>query len=85
MIEFEPVHIQGHTLRLHWLVSFKREGKIYFFADSKRPGHIAGPYDDTPAFINAYEQYRGRKIVAFRELTSYHKQRRTPALKQPAL
>ena len=84
MIEFDPVQINGNTLRLHWLVSFKRDGKIYFFADSKRPGHIAGPYDDTQAFIKEYEQYRGRKIVAFRELPSYQKQQQKKALKLQA-
>jgi len=84
MIEFNPIQIKGSTLRLHWLVSFKRDGKTYFFADSKRPGHIAGPYNDTQTFINEYEQYRGRKIVAFQELASYQKQRRTQALKQQA-
>jgi hypothetical protein len=82
MIEFEPMQVRGNTLRLHWLVSFRREGKIYLFADSKRPGHMAGPYKDMQAFIAEYEQYRGRKIVAFRELDSYEKQRRTQAPKQ---
>ena len=79
MIEFDPIQIKGNTLRLHWLVSFKRDGKIYFFADSNRPGRIAGPYNDTKAFISEYEQYRGRKIIAFRELASYQKQRRIQA------
>ena len=81
MIEFAPIQITGNTLRWHWLVSFKRGGQAYFFADSKRPGHIAGPYDDAQAFIRDYEQYRGRKIVAFREVESYQKQRRTQALR----
>jgi hypothetical protein len=81
MIEFDPIHINGNTLRLHWLVSFKRDGKTYFFADSKRPGHIAGPYTDTRGFIHDYERYRGRKIMAFREVESYKKKRRTRALK----
>ena len=85
MIEFDPVNIRGNVLRLHWLVSFKRDGKTYFFADSNRPGHIAGPYNDTRDFINDYERYRGRKIVAFRELESYQKQQKTPALKRQAL
>jgi hypothetical protein len=84
MIEFDPIQIAGNTLRFHWLVGFNRDGKTYFFADSKRPGHIAGPYNDAREFINEYEQYRGRKIVAFRELESYQKQRRTPALKLKA-
>ncbi len=82
MIEFDPLQIKGNMLRLHWLVSFKRDGKTYIFADSKRPGHIAGPHKDLQAFITEYEQYRGRKIVAFRELDSYEKQRRTQAQKQ---
>lgn len=84
MIEFDPMEISGNVLRLHWLVSFKRDGKLHFFADSNRPGHIAGPYNDVRAFINDYERYRGRKIVAFRELESYQKQQRTPAMKQQA-
>jgi hypothetical protein len=84
MIEFEPRQITGNTLRLHWLVSFKRDGKTYFFADSTRPGHIAGPYIDTDEFIYDYEQYRGRKIVVFRQLESYQQQWRTQALKLPA-
>jgi hypothetical protein len=82
MIEFDPIQIEGNTLRQHWLVSFKREGKIYFFSDSKRPGHIAGPYNDVQAFTRDYEQYRGRRIVSFRELESYQRQRR--ALKRQA-
>jgi len=81
MIEFDPIHIAGNTLRFHWLVSFKRDGKTYFFADSKRPGHIAGPYNETREFIQDYERYRGRKIMAFREVESYQKQKRTQALK----
>jgi len=82
MIEFDPIEIKGNMLRLHWLVSFKRNGKTYIFADSKRPGHIAGPYNDVRAFIIEYEKYRQRKIVAFRELDSYEKQRRPQAQKQ---
>jgi len=84
MIEFDPIQIKGNTFRLHWLVSFRRNGKLYFFSDSKRPGHIAGPYNDTQAFIREYEQYRGRKIVSFRELESYQKQRRIQAPKRQA-
>jgi len=85
MIEFDPIQMTGNTLRLHWLVRFKRDGKSYFFADSKRPGQIAGPYNDTREFINEYAQYRGRRIVAFRELESYQKQRRTQTLKLQAI
>ena len=85
MIEFDPIQVAGNTLRLHWLLGFKRDGKRYFFADSKRPGHIAGPYNDTREFINEYAQYRGRKIVSFRELESYQKKRRTKRQKRQVL
>ncbi len=85
VIEFDPIQLNGNTLRLHWLVSFKRDGKSYFFADSKRPGQISGPYNDTREFIKEYEQYRNRRIVAFRELESYQKQQQTQALKQQAI
>ena len=84
MIEFAPMHLAGNILRLHWLASFKRDGQTYFFADSKRPGHIAGPYKDTGEFIRDYEQYRSRKILAFREVESYRKQQRAKALKLKA-
>lgn len=82
MIEFDPISVAGNTLRRHWVVSFQREGKHYFFADSKRPGHIAGPYLSTQEFIDEYARYRGRPIVSFRELESYERKIRTPAAKQ---
>lgn len=82
MIKFDPIEINGNTFQLHWLVSFKRDGMKYFFGDSNRPGYIAGPYIDTQAFVDEYEQYRGRKIVAFRELESYKKQRKSKKLKK---
>ena len=81
MIEFDPVQIAGGTLRRHWLASYRRGGRVYFFADSKRPGHIAGPYNDVQAFVEDYARYRGRRVVAFRELDSYQRQRRTGAPK----
>ena len=81
MIEFDPVQIGGNTLRLHWLVSFKRGGRVFFFADSKRPGHMASPYNDVQAFIDDYAHYRGRRIIAFKELESYQRKRRTEAPK----
>ncbi len=82
MIEFDPIQINGNTFRLHWLVSFKKDGKKYFFCDSKRPGFLAGPYNGTQVFINEYEQYRGRKIVAHRELESYKKKRKLKSVKR---
>ena len=76
MIEFDPLLISGNTLRRHWIASFERAGQRYFFADSKRPGHIAGPYPSTQSFIEDYERYRGRRIVAFREMDSYQRTQR---------
>jgi hypothetical protein len=81
MIEFAPIHVAGNTLRFHWLACFRRDGQAYFFADSKRPGLIAGPHKDAAEFVRDYEQYRGRKILAFREVESYKKQQRTQAWK----
>jgi hypothetical protein len=81
MIEFAPLQLNGQTLRLHWLATFQRDGQLYFFADSKRPGVIAGPYASTRLFIDDYAVYRGRPIVAFRELESYQRQPRALAAK----
>lgn len=78
MIEFDPVAIRGNTLRRHWVASFERGGQRYFFADSKRPGHIAGPYASTQAYLDDYAKYRGREIVAFRELESFRRRAKTP-------
>jgi hypothetical protein len=84
MIEFAPMQVAENMLRLHWLARFRREGRFYFFADSKRPGHIAGPYKNVAEFIRDYEQYRGREILAFAEVDSYQKQQRTRARKLKA-
>jgi hypothetical protein len=81
MIEFDPAVISGQTLRRHWVAHFQRDGRHWFFADSKRPGHIAGPYANTEAFIAEYAAYRGRRIVAARELPSFERQMRTLAKK----
>jgi hypothetical protein len=81
MIEFVPIQMDGATFRLHWLVSFLKDGMKYFFCDSKRPGFISGPYKNTKVFISEYEQYRGRKIVTYRELESYRKQRKSKSEK----
>jgi hypothetical protein len=71
MIEFDPVTIRGNALRRHWVAAFERDGKLYFFADSRRPGHIAGPYDAMQAYMDDYARYRGRTIVAFSERATF--------------
>lgn len=76
MIEFAPVTVSGHTLRRHWLAAFTRDGHHYVFADSKRPGHIAGPYARLPEFVEAYAAYRDRPVITFLEADSHARQRR---------
>jgi hypothetical protein len=83
MIEFSPATVRGNTLRMHWVASFKRDGKHYFFGDSKRPGHMAGPYASTQEFIAEYSAYRNRPVVAFRELQSYQRMQRRMARPSP--
>ena len=82
MIEFSPVTVSGNTLRRHWLAAFTRDGQHYFFADSKRPGHLAGPYASAAEFIAEYSAYRNRQVVGYRELESYKRQQRSMAVKQ---
>lgn len=79
MIEFEPVQLQGQWLRRHWLAAFRRDGAWWFFADSKRPGVLAGPYDTVAQFLAGYAQYRGRVILSHRLQPSYERQLRTRA------
>lgn len=81
MIEFDPVVIKGNTLRRHWVTQVERDGGLYFFADSKRPGHVAGPYASAEVFIEAYSRYRGRPIVAHRALDSYERRMKARAKK----
>lgn len=82
MIEFAPVTLNGNTLRRHWIATFKRNGQRFFFADSKRPGYIAGPYARTDDFIQDYTIYRGREIVLFKILKSYERKQRKRTFKQ---
>lgn len=79
MIEFDPVTVRGEALRRHWLVAFEREDGLYFLADSKRPGHLAGPYPGTAQFVAEYAQYRGREVLSYRELASWRKQAKAKA------
>jgi len=82
MIEFDPAEISGNSLRRHWVATFERDAQHYFFADSKRPGLLAGPYASTQAFIDEYARYRGRRIVSFRAVDTYERRMRTPATRQ---
>jgi hypothetical protein len=82
MIEFDPVTIRGNALRRHWVAAFERGGKLYVFADSRRPGHIAGPYDTLQSYIDDYARYRGRDIVAFSERPTFARTVRTAAARR---
>ena len=79
MIEFEPASFGGETLRRHWIATFERDGERYFFADSQRPGHVAGPYASTAAFVAEYADYRARRVVAYREADDYARRARAMA------
>jgi hypothetical protein len=73
MLEFEPITIGGEVLRRHWLVIFTRAGQFYSFADSKRPGYIAGPFPSLELLVADYERYRQRKIVSAKAVDDYKK------------
>ncbi|GIK84626.1 MAG: hypothetical protein BroJett026_01070 [Betaproteobacteria bacterium] len=83
MIEFAPVSVGGETLRLHWVAGFRRGGGYYVFADSARPGHVAGPYASPQAFAEAYARERDRAILAFREAETFERRPRTAAPRAP--
>jgi len=83
MIEFEPVQWQGQVLRRHWMASFRRDGAWWFFADSKRPGYLAGPYATVEQFVAEYASYRGRVVLGHRLLTDYARRTRAKAPRAP--
>ena len=76
MIEFEPVSIAGRTLRRHWVALFEREGRVFVFADSFRPGHVAGPYASVEAFVSDYARVRDRRVVSWQERTGFERRQR---------
>ena len=84
MIEFDPAVIAGHTLRRHWVAQYEIDGQWYFFADSKRPGHVAGPYGSVAAYVADYARYRQRPIVSYRTVDTYERQLRKPVPKTTA-
>jgi len=75
MIEFVPIEIDGEIIRNHWVGSYLDGSDYYYFADSKRPGIIAGPYDSAEDYILEYTRYRQREVVSYKELESYKKKR----------
>jgi hypothetical protein len=76
MIEFEPVTVAGRTLRRHWVALFERDGATYAFADSYRPGHVAGPFRSVDDYVADYAGVRARPIVRFEERASFERRTR---------
>jgi hypothetical protein len=76
MIEFEPLLRSGQVLRRHWVATYRRGDEHYFFADSRYPGRIYGPYPSPQAFVAEYAQLRQRPVVAYREVASFRRQPR---------
>lgn len=85
MIEFDPAELDGALLRRHWVAVFRRDGALHVFADSKRPGRVAGPYGSVDAFLREYADYRGRRIVAHAERDGYARATRAMAAKRGAI
>ncbi len=76
LIEFEPINIDGFIIKKHWLAVSKDSTGYHVFADSKRPGYMAGPYQQLEEFIIPYQQYRERKIISWKLLPSYQKKKK---------
>lgn len=80
MIEFSPARVRGLVVRRHWVAVYEAADGLRVFADSKRPGSIAGPYGTIDEFVADYARFRGRDVVAYRELASF--QRRAKAVQR---
>jgi hypothetical protein len=83
-INFDPVRINGNLLRMHWIASFIKDEKYYFFADSYYPEKLFGPYDDLEEFIANYQDARGRTILSYNLVDSFRKQPRKMQRKSTA-
>jgi hypothetical protein len=83
MIEFDPLTLRGQVLRRHWVALYEDAAGLHVIADSKRPGVAAGPYPGVAEFVADYARYRGRTIVAWRELDSFERRTRAAAPRQP--
>lgn len=80
MIEFEPITIEGKIIRKHWISIYKDPEGYYLLGDSKRPGYIAGPFDEVEDFIVAYQKYRERQIISWKVVLDYNKMKKKKIL-----
>ena len=55
------------------MIIYKENDQLYIMADTKRPGHISGPYNAMSEFITAYEDFRKRKIISYKITDTYKK------------
>lgn len=83
MIEFEPLKIGNSTFRRHWLVVYQKKELLYVLADTKRPGHLSGPYSHLADFIAEYQTFRKRKIISYKLTDTYRKKLKQKRKKQP--
>ena len=72
-ITFAPTYVHSCLFQKHWLATFIRGGLHYFFADTKRPGLIAGPFKLPEHFVVEYEQFHQRQVLSFRLLSSHRR------------
>jgi hypothetical protein len=82
MIEFEPIIIDSSILKKHWIAIYQDSSGYYLLADSKRPGHIAGPYKNVDDFIAEYQIFRDRKIISWKILPGYEKRKMKKTIQQ---
>ncbi|MHC4638939.1 MAG: transglutaminase-like domain-containing protein [Planctomycetota bacterium] len=73
LIEFEPLLMGNRVFKNHWMIMYKENDQLYIMADTKRPGHISGPYNAMSEFITAYEDFRKRKIISYKITDTYKK------------
>lgn len=82
MIEFEPIIIDSSIIKKHWMAIYEDALGYYIFADSKRPGHIGGPYKNVDDFMVDYQTFRDRKIISWKVLASYKKKKMEKMVRQ---
>lgn len=73
MIEFEPLKIEDHTFKRHWLVVYREADQVFVLADTKRPGYLSGPHRHLAEFITEYQVFRNRKIITYKLRDTYKK------------
>ncbi len=73
MIQFKPENINGAIIGKHWMISYQKDGKFYFTADSRCPGRVYGPYDSVEKFQQCYARFRDRTIQSISLRDTYRR------------